>query len=246
MKTAIAEKLLEINRQFYNNYAQSFSQTRANIQPGVQRCLSPVHAFVSMLDFGCGNGTLAKHLLESGYSGSYLGVDFSVALLDDARQRIHEAATGNYQFRQVDISALDWVNILSNENFDLIVSFAVLHHIPGSNNRVRLLGQLRPLLKPAGRLIISNWQFLNSPKLVARILPWHTVNLDETDLEENDYLLDWRAKDKPKTDGLRYVHHFSEDELFTLAKNTGFTVMDQFYSDGTTGNLALYQTWQAS
>ena len=72
-------------------------------------------------------------------------------------------------------------------------------------------------------------------------MPWSTVGINEENLDEGDVLLDWRAGE---TLGLRYVHTFAEDELTQLAKDGGFRVVDNFYSDGKSGDLALYQIWQ--
>jgi hypothetical protein len=44
---------------------------------------------------------------------------------------------------------------------------------------------------------------------------------------------------------LRYVHHFSEDELAALAHQTGFTVRQTYYADGQTGDLGLYMVWES-
>jgi len=96
------------------------------------------------------------------------------------------------------------------------------------------------LLKPGGRFIHSNWQFLNSDRLRRRIQPWDTVGLDPAALEPGDYLLDWRQGGH----GLRYVHHFEPDELTALAHRAGFEPIDGFYSDGEGGNLGLYQVWR--
>jgi hypothetical protein len=60
-------------------------------------------------------------------------------------------------------------------------------------------------------------------------------------LDEGDVLLDWRAGE---VIGLRYVHTFSEDGLTQLAESVGFEVLETFYSDGRTGDLALYQVWE--
>ncbi|HNB51067.1 MAG TPA: hypothetical protein PK530_03960, partial [Anaerolineales bacterium] len=95
-----------------------------------------------------------------------------------------------------------------------------------------------PLSPPL--FILSNWQFLNSPRWVARIQLWERVGLTTEDVAPNDYLLDWRRGGE----GLRYVHHFSEDELAKLAQDTGFEVTETFHSDGAEGNLGLYQIWR--
>jgi hypothetical protein len=90
-----------------------------------------------------------------------------------------------------------------------------------------------------GRFVHSNWQFLNSPKLKQRIQAWEKAGLSDSKVDVGDYLLDWRSGGE----GQRYVHHFDSKELAGLAKQTGFEVIDQFASDGKSGDLALYQTW---
>jgi hypothetical protein len=84
------------------------------------------------------------------------------------------------------------------------------------------------------------WQWQNSPRLRKRVQPWSKAGLDPEKLDEGDVLLDWRAGD---TIGLRYVHTFSETSLSHLAAAAGFEVIESFYSDGRTGDLALYQVW---
>jgi hypothetical protein len=95
-------------------------------------------------------------------------------------------------------------------------------------------------MSPGGQLTLSNWQFLNSSRLAARIQPWDAVGLSASDVDPGDYLLDWKRDGA----GLRYVHHFNPAELSELAARAGFLVMDSFLSDGEGGNLGLYQTWR--
>jgi len=97
------------------------------------------------------------------------------------------------------------------------------------------------LLKTDGIFVHSNWQFLNSEKLKARIQPWEAVSISGSKVDAGDYLLDWRSGGK----GLRYVHHFDEEELDELAKASDFRIMDIFYADGEGGNLGLYQVWKS-
>jgi len=123
--------------------------------------------------------------------------------------------------------------------WSLITSFAVLHHIPSVEIRLDILKTVHQLLKPSGLFIHSNWQFLNSKKLVSRIQDWTKAGLSPDDVDPSDYLLDWRSGGE----GLRYVHHYDEGELQELAATAGFRTEDTFYSDGETGNLGLYQVW---
>jgi 2-polyprenyl-3-methyl-5-hydroxy-6-metoxy-1,4-benzoquinol methylase len=118
--------------------------------------------------------------------------------------------------------------------------FATLHHIPNNEIRLDILKTVKKLLKPNGKFILSNWQFLNSEKLKARIQPWDKVGINQSEVDDGDYLLDWRSGGE---DGLRYAHHFSAEELLRLAEQAGMRVTDSFSSDGNGGNLGLYQIW---
>ena len=237
MDSTTAARLIELNHDFYTRFGDSFSATRHRIQPGVRRVLGMLKGDESILDLGCGNGELARELAKRGQRGSYLGVDFSLPLLRDAEvQPEGFSAT----FLQADLTTLDKLSILDDLLFDFIFAFAVLHHIPSSDLRLNILKKIFQWLKPDGYFIHSNWQFLNSEKLKARIQPWDVVSVSESEVDAGDYLLDWRSGGQ----GLRYIHHFDENELSEMAKETGFKIKDVFYSDGETNNLGLYQMWQ--
>jgi SAM-dependent methyltransferase len=196
-----------------------------------------IRADESVLDLGCGNGSFLRELVRRGHKATLLGVDFSLPLLRDARV----ASTPGVFFHEIDLSQLsaNSEQLLITDNWSLITAFATLHHIPSTEMRLDILKTVRGLLKGGGRFILSNWQFLNSAKLKARIQSWDRVGIAESDLDEGDYLLDWRSGGE----GLRYVHQFSAGELAGLAEQAGMQVVDSFLSDGDGGNLGLYQVW---
>ncbi len=239
MKAKIAERLLTLNRQFYTDFGASFSATRSRLQPGVRKILASLRGNETILDLGCGNGGLARALASCGHRGAYLGLDFSLPLLAEAGSTPRDFPAA---FREADLTQLSLIrDQLSVINaWELITAFAVLHHIPGQNLRLGILKTTHALLAEGGRFIHSNWQFLNSPRLRGRIRPWSEIGLTQQDVDPGDYLLDWRAGGH----GLRYVHHFDQDELAALAASTGFKITKTFYSDGKEGNLAVYQTWE--
>jgi SAM-dependent methyltransferase len=239
MDSSIAERLIEINREFYTRFGESFSATRQRIQPGVRRVLGMLQGDEAILDLGCGNGELARALAERGHRGPYLGVDFSLPLLRAAESR-PEGFPIN--FMQADLTRPREIAelFLVNGNWDVVTAFAVLHHIPSAELRLDLLRVVYRLLKTDGMFVHSNWQFLNSERLKTRIQPWETISLAGSDVEMGDYLLDWRSGGQ----GLRYVHHFTEQELADHASSAGFNVVETFYSDGEGGRLGLYQIWR--
>lgn len=247
-----AQRIVDLNRQFYQTFAAQFSATRQRLQPGVVRLQARISRAARLLDLGCGNGELWRALARGGHYGGYLGVDFSPALLAHAplnapipTETPAQPLTGanrSAEFIPIDLTGPDWRLVQERAPFDLAVAFAVLHHIPGRALRLQLLRNLRACLPVGGLFFVSNWQFLNSPRLAARIQTWALAGLDSALVDPDDYLLDWREGGA----GLRYVHHFSPAELEGLAAESGFTVLESFLSDGKSGNLGLYQVWKAA
>jgi SAM-dependent methyltransferase len=239
MQAETAARLIDLNRQFYQTFALQFSATRQRLQPGVRRVLDNLPSSASLLDLGCGNGELAHELLRRDHQGSYLGLDFSQELLAQANAVVVESTSERFRFQQADLTASGWDENLAGYQPQIILAFAALHHIPGSNLRQEILRTVHRLLPMDGQFIFSVWQFLNSPRLKKRIQPWEAAGLNAVDVDAGDYLLDWRQGGH----GLRYVHHFSPEELGELARQTGFEIQSTFLSDGENGKLGLYQVW---
>jgi 2-polyprenyl-3-methyl-5-hydroxy-6-metoxy-1,4-benzoquinol methylase len=146
MNPNTAARLIEINREFYTRFGDSFSATRHRIQPGVRRVLNMLNGDESILDLGCGNGELARELAKRGHRGAYLGVDFSLPLLRDAEAQLEGFSA---KFMQVDLTQL---SVVSNQlsmvgGWSVITAFAVLHHIPSTEIRLDILRVVRGLLR---------------------------------------------------------------------------------------------------
>lgn len=259
MNEATIQRLVDINRQFYQSFALQFSKTRQRIQPGVHKILEVVPPDARLLDLGCGNGELWRTLVQHGFTGTYIGLDYSPGLLSEARKFppdfLEEASPAKKPvFIQSDLTSADWdaaLTALTPDSdtdqlsiplrFDFIFIFAVLHHIPGNDLRRGILEKSKSHLRSGGQIVLSVWQFLNSERFQDRIQPWEKVGLKAEDVDPGDYLLDWREGGE----GLRYVHHFTQDELADLAYHTSFSIQQTFLSDGHEGNLGLYQVWMA-
>lgn len=236
MDLVTAEHLLAINREFYNRFGDSFSATRQRVQPGVGKIIETIQADISVLDLGCGNGHFLHKLSERGHKAALLGVDFSLPLLRDAESK------PGVKFHELDLIKLSTFTdqLMVNGSWSTICMFATLHHIPSEEIRLDILKAVKKLLQPGGKFILSNWQFLNSEKLKARIQPWARVGIRDSDVDNGDYLLDWRGKGET---GLRYAHHFTAEELIGLAEQAEMSVSESFSSDGENGRLGLYQIW---
>lgn len=240
MDSATARRLVDLNREFYQTFAGEFSATRQRLQPGVRKILAGLGGSEQILDLGCGNGEVARTLTRDRFSGTYLGLDFSSALLALARPGLD---TTRYRFAAGDLTVPSrWTAAIPSDTlFDLVFCFATLHHIPSSHARLELAQTVRTMLQPGGRFVLSNWQFLNSEKLKSRVQPWSSAGIPESEVDDGDYLMDWRGSGPQR--GVRYVHHFSVAELTALAEGADFEVRETFYLDGQGERLGLYQVW---
>ena len=238
MDALVAARLLALNREFYQTFSADFAQTRERLQPGVVRIAREVARAARLLDLGCGGAQLATHLLAEKAPRLYLGLDLSLRLLHHARSGSLPEA-GHARFACADLSAAA-LPLSAAVRFDWVFLFAVLHHLPGFELRLRVCQEARRLV-PGGRLGLSNWQFNRSERLRRRIVPWADIGLGEHEVDPGDALLDWRRGGR----GLRYVHQLEEPERRLLSREAGFRETECFASDGEGGNLSDYAVWEA-
>ena len=233
--------LAELNRTFYAGFAGDFARTRRGWPLGFERILPHLRSAANVLDVGCGNGRLLSFLTERGWHGRYLGVDSSAGLLAAAEQN-RELRPAEASFRLVDLLSPHWAVTPAGFAPDAIACLAVLHHIPGAAHRARLVAECADLLEPGGILIFSVWQFLSTPRLRARVLPWSKVGLKDEDVDPGDYLLSWGEG----AVGHRYCAAIAEETLRELAQHAGLTKVETFYADGHEGNLGLYGVFRST
>jgi len=185
MKLDKAYKILEENKQTYNEIADEFNQTRNKHDSLMDDLKEYIKEDEKILDLGCGNGRLYQ--LFSEHNIDYAGVDFAENLVKIAKENY-----GNY-FKTADILNLPF----PDENFDSVWSIAVLHHIPSTELRKRVLSEIRRVLRPNGRVIVTCWKIKS--------------------LFRKDILIPFHGR-------RRYYHVFSKREMVGLFKDAGFKI----------------------
>jgi SAM-dependent methyltransferase len=234
MRSDTREALASLNRAFYDRFAGDFARTRRSWPPGFDAILPHLGPAFNVADVGCGNGRLLLFLYERGWRGGYVGIDSSAALLAIARENCGALPGVGARFVQADLLDGGWAAEVGQP--DALALLAVLHHIPGSGVRARLVAEAASALAPGGILIVSTWQFLASTRLRAHILPWSRAGISEADVEAGDYLLSWGQG----AAGERYVAAIDAGSLTGLAAAAGLQEIGVFESDGLEGNLNLY------
>jgi tRNA (uracil-5-)-methyltransferase TRM9 len=225
-KTTI-QQLNQINHQFYQITAESFDESRSQPWTGWEALLPHLAAPLTVLDVGCGNGRFGLFLAEKlgAPNLTYYGLDSNPTLLSRAR-----AALAGLD------AHLDQRDIISQPpdsgTYDLVTLFGVLHHIPGAQQRLDLMRTLAQHVTPGGLLAFAAWRFYDHERFRQRIIPWP----DELQVEQHDYLLDWRRD----VEAVRYCHYVDDAEHADLIAATGLTEITTYAADGRTNDLNRY------
>lgn len=106
----------------------------------------------SVLDIGCGTGTLAIAASQRvGRKGSVSGVDASPEMLARARKKASKAGAV-IDFKNGVVEALPF----GDGQFDAVLSTMTLHHL-GPKSRLECAREVRRVLKPGGRVLLVDF-----------------------------------------------------------------------------------------
>lgn len=110
--------------------------------------LAQLRAGESVLDIGCGTGSLAiAAKRQVGQRGTVIGIDASPEMLARARKKAKKASV-EIEFRNEAAEALSF----HDAQFDAVLSTVMLHHLP-DDARKQCAREIRRVLKPGGRLL---------------------------------------------------------------------------------------------
>jgi tRNA (uracil-5-)-methyltransferase TRM9 len=245
MKPKTKELLKQINSRFYQTYAQEFAKTRNYAWESWEKLLTYIKNDdpVYVLDIGCGNGRFLEFLLENkvGVNG-YTGLDESRELLSLVEQI--EALGVTVDTQKVNLIDTRLTEIpLGRQEYQLIACFGLMHHIPNFEDRLAILADAATYLAENGVMITSFWQFGQFDRFAKKIIPWNSLALDQTmvdDLEPTDFLLDWQGNLTVP----RYCHHFSDEEVDRYVAQLGLPVAADLRGDGKVQGYNRIVVWQ--
>lgn len=222
-------KLNDLNKKFYQRNAKSFSDTRQYWWAGWKKLAEYFEKLefnpTTVLDVGSGNGRFGKFIKSIYPEISYTGADFSEELLTNSNKNLGKL---------VGVDITDRKELAKLGKYDLIVLMAVLHHIPGKDQRKELIQELYRHLNPQGIMVLTFWQFLSDSNLSDKVIPWESIGIEEEVVESGDRLLTWNNE----KDNLRYCHNFTDLEQADYLQN--LKVIANFRADGKTGQLNTY------
>jgi len=220
MQKELLDKTLEQVKQSYDSISSDFARTRQKSWAEIDVLLPKyLRAQGKILDVGCGNGRLVGSLAELGFDLFYTGLDNSTNLLAQAWENF------GFQYKQVKIvwQEGDMQNLPFSDNvFDVVFAIASLHHLPSTELRQQALAEFNRVLKKEGILIMTNWNLFTLAAFMKYKL-WQQVfgNLKKG-FAWGDFIIPWKNQ-QGEVQAWRYYHSFSQKEINSLLRKTGFS-----------------------
>ena len=202
-------------RATYDRIADHFAATREHPWPEVEAFLDERGPSVggpeaTGLDLGCGNGRHAEAMADR--VGRVVGVDASRGLLSAAadRARAREFAD-RLALVQADAATLP----LGDDEADLAVYVATLHHLRPRERRVGSLNELARTLRPGGYGLVSAW----------------STEHDRFDADSGfDTEVDWTLPGGERVP--RYYHVYDPAEFAADLRESDLRTVETFVSSG--------------
>jgi ubiquinone/menaquinone biosynthesis C-methylase UbiE len=120
----------------------------------------------SVLDVGCGTGTLALVAKRRVGAGEVAGLDASPEMIERAR---HKAARAGLQLK-FEVASADALPF-PDGTFDVVICTVTLHHLRRSM-RAAAVAEMRRVVKPTGRVLLADFVF-GKKRTVAGLLHHH-------------------------------------------------------------------------
>ena len=195
----------------YDVIAESFDSTRKYPWQEVSEFIEKIPSSDLVLDLGSGNGRHTK--LLSKQSRGTIALDISFNILKLSLQKELEGIS-----RDINLVNSDAVKLPFKDNvFDKLISIAVIHHLETDDSRREVLSEIFRILKKDGLVQISCW--LKSHPRFSKDDLRETVQAGKKDI-----IVPWTLKNGEKIS--RYYYLFDIDEIETLAKNVGFSIIE--------------------
>ncbi|MGD9129187.1 MAG: methyltransferase [Candidatus Woesebacteria bacterium] len=247
-------KINQLNQDFYQKIAQDFNDSRGYYWQGWYKLKKMLcqkakeKKELTVLDLGCGNARLAGFLVKELKikNLNYIGIDNNDYFLKIAKDKLKKLKF-KHQLLKIDLmktlinqSLKQKLKKLNIKNVDFIFVLGLIHHLPCFKTRSKFVLNIASLLdkneKKSAKIILAAWQLINDPRFKNKIINPDKVGISSTELEKNDYIIDWR---RGKT-AYRYYHYFNQNELNQILSDGKLKLTNKFFADGKSGKLNQY------
>jgi ubiquinone/menaquinone biosynthesis C-methylase UbiE len=145
----------------------------------------------SLLDVGCGPGTITLDFANRVAPGPVIGVDLAAEVIEAANAEGETHSASNVEFRTADLYALEF----DDDSFDIVHAHQVLQHVP---DPVAALREMKRVCKPGGLVAARDSDYAAftwypaEPKIEAWLAMYRTVaRSNQAEPDAGRFLLAW-------------------------------------------------------
>jgi len=191
---------MDIEEEFvtnsYNRIAPDFKKRRPFLWDWIQSFMYDIRPGSSLMDIGCGGGRVGQECLSK--SIKYIGIDSSQSFIDLC---IEDGLTA----LKCDMCDLPF----QDNSQDYITSIASFHHIATNERRIAALNEMKRVLRPGGKILLSVWS-IKQPAKTRR-----------TFTKYGDMMVPWN---RPGLETMRYYYIFRMNEIRCLFNECGLII----------------------
>lgn len=225
MEQQLKQRLEEEVAEFYELEGDAFGHTRHHVWELMLDFMSRLKEGDTLVDVGAGNARFLDVVPEG---VNYIGIEPSRSLRKFAERRLVD-------HRQAKMLAGGFPELnIDDEIAEAVTCIAVLHHVPGADNRKASVKELHRIMKPGGCAIVSVWnlraqRFLNREMIKRAWLRIPGIKGGDS----GDLYYAWKAGNTPRQ---RYVHAFTLGEFRSLFDEKDWNIerIDGYDSKGWT------------
>jgi len=148
--TTPSNKVYNIMMDDYRGTEGYVAEADLGLGCGLPTAFAQIATGDTVIDLGSGAGNdcfVARH--HTGPSGKVIGIDFTPAMIDKARQNADRLGFNNVEFREGDIEKMP----VGDSTADVVVSNCVLNLVP---NKKAVINEIFRVLRPGGHFSISD------------------------------------------------------------------------------------------
>ena len=185
-------------KDIYEKIAEHFNVTRVYTWSWIDNFINSLPKGSFIYDIGCGNGRNMHHK-----EYTFIGIDNCEKFVQMCREKN----------MLVTLSNMTNINLPDN-SADAIICIAAFHHLASLENRINALLEMKRLIKPNRKILLSVWS-INQPK--------------KTRITFNNYgntMVKWNNKYS------RFYYIFKIDEILQLFNDVGLKLLEHKYDCG--------------
>lgn len=211
----VVKHVLEAFNEIANSYAHLRRKPWREVLYELTSRISPRESKL-VFDVGTGSGRHSIPLAKLGFN--VISIDISFNML----RRLASWSIKEGLKERVHVIVCDMRRIPVRDSVgEGLIAVASLHHVPLKRNRVKVIEEMRRVVKEGSPIVITVWSLLQ-PRLFVRALYYKLIKGMR---EFGDVLIPWRRKGVVFK---RYYHLFTKGELVNTAREGGLSIVKCF------------------